>query len=67
MPDMDGFTVLKELKKVEPQAKVMMITGRDAKESQVKAKSLGVIDYIVKPLDLKELHSKVEQYILSQK
>ena len=41
-----------------------MITGRDDKESQVKAKELGAVDYIVKPLDLEDLHKKIENYIL---
>jgi two-component system response regulator AtoC len=66
MPDMDGFEVLKELKKRQADVKVMMITGRDDKESQSKAKKLGALDYIVKPLDLEELHQKIQAHILGK-
>lgn len=64
MPDMDGFELLEALKEKKDSFKVIMITGREDKESQKKAKDLGVLDYIVKPLDLEELHSKVKSYIL---
>ena len=65
MYDMDGFEVLKEIKKIDPNVKVMMITGKEDKESQQKAKRLGVLDYIVKPLDLDELHKKIQTYLLT--
>jgi DNA-binding response OmpR family regulator len=66
MPDMDGFEVLEELKKKEPSVKAMMITGRDDKDSQEKARKLGAHDYIVKPLDLEELHKKIYEHILAK-
>tara|TARA_B100000315_G_C14570319_1_gene585160 strand:- start:111 stop:473 length:363 start_codon:yes stop_codon:yes gene_type:complete len=66
MPEMDGFEVLHELKKAETDVKIMMITGREDKESQAKAKKLGTNDYIVKPLDLEELHQKIETHILGK-
>lgn len=66
MPDMDGFELLKNLQKKQPFPKVIMITGREDKTSQEKAKSLGALDYIVKPLDLEELHQKVKDYILKE-
>ncbi|MCQ9205976.1 MAG: response regulator [Omnitrophica bacterium] len=66
MADMDGLEVLQELKRIDPKAGVIMITGRDDKESQDKAKKLGALDYIVKPLDLEELHQKIQTYILKK-
>ena len=66
MPDMDGFEVFKEIKKIKPDVKVIMITGRDDKESQSKAKKLGAVDYIIKPLDLEELHQKIKTHILKK-
>lgn len=64
MPDMDGFELLESLRGKDYPVKVIMITGREDKESQEKAKRLGALDYIVKPLDLEELHHKVNSYIL---
>ena len=65
MPDMDGFEVLSRLKEKDPDAKVIMITGSDDKEEQQKAKDLGAIDFIIKPIDLEELHAKIKTYILN--
>lgn len=64
MPDMDGFELLERLKEKNISPKVVMITGRDDKDSQENAKKLGALDYIVKPLDLEELHQKINKYIL---
>ncbi|MBU1112851.1 MAG: response regulator [Candidatus Omnitrophica bacterium] len=64
MPDKDGFELLEEFKKINSKVKAIMITGKDDKESQDKAKGLGACDYIVKPLDLEELHEKIEKHIL---
>ena len=64
MPDKDGITVLKELRTINPLLKVIMLTGKDEKEFQEKAKKYGAIDYITKPLDLAELSRKIEEYVL---
>jgi len=62
MPEMDGFQMLAEFNKRKPKVKAIMITGKDDKESQDEAKRLGALDYIVKPLDLEELHQKIGMY-----
>jgi len=64
MPDKDGLTILKEIKKIDSAVKVIMITGKDDKELQAKAKKYGALDYITKPLDLSELSAKINDYIL---
>jgi DNA-binding response OmpR family regulator len=64
MPGKDGLSVLRELKKLNPNLKVIMITAKDDKESQVKAKKYGALDYITKPLDLNDLAQKVEALFL---
>ncbi|MCM8773332.1 MAG: response regulator [Candidatus Omnitrophica bacterium] len=64
MEGIDGLSVLKELKKTDPSVKVIFITGRGEKELYEKTKKLGAIDYITKPLDLRELKEKIDKYIL---
>ncbi|MDD4955301.1 MAG: response regulator [Candidatus Omnitrophica bacterium] len=64
MPDKDGITLLKEIKKIDDSVKVIMITGKDDKELQAKAKKYGALDYITKPLDLSELSNKINNCIL---
>lgn len=64
IPDKDGITILKEIRKLNPSVKVIMITGSEEKECQDKAKKYGAIDYITKPLDLNDLKEKIKEYIL---
>ena len=64
MKGMDGLRVLSELKAIDPDVKVFMITGSHDEEARRKAISSGALDYITKPLDLNELKEKIEKYIL---
>lgn len=64
LKSMDGLTVLEEFKKISPAVPVVMITGRNDVEYKLRAKTLGALDYITKPLDMKELKVKINKYIL---
>jgi len=64
MGGIDGLTVLQRIKAKNPDAKIIMITGKADTEHQDKAKELGAIDYIVKPLDLTDLKEKIDKHIL---
>lgn len=50
IPQLDGFTVLEELKKDETtkNAPVIMLTNLGTDEDREKGKSLGAVDYLVK-------------------
>lgn len=49
MPDMDGMTVLKELKQKWPESEVIVITGYPHVDSAKEAIRLGAYDYLAKP------------------
>ncbi len=49
LPDINGIDVLKEIKKIEPDLLVIIITGFASVESAVDAIKLGAYDYIKKP------------------
>jgi DNA-binding NtrC family response regulator len=49
MPGIDGMDFLVEMKKNQPDAKVIMITGYGTVEHAVKALKLGAFNYIEKP------------------
>lgn len=55
MPEMNGEEVLKQLKALDPNAVVVMMTGNASIESAVEAMKLGAVDYLTKPLDLYHL------------
>lgn len=50
MPFLNGLDFIKELKKLYPEALVVIITGYDLFSYARKAVGLGVFDYILKPL-----------------
>lgn len=50
MPKMDGFEVLKELKKKEKKIPVIIVSGDIQKTTQVNCKNLGAVDFIQKPI-----------------
>jgi DNA-binding NtrC family response regulator len=60
MPGGDGIETLQQSKKYRPLIEVIMLTGHATIDSAVEAMKSGAFDYIVKPLDLDELVSKVK-------
>ncbi len=50
LPDINGLEVLKELKKIDPDILVIIITGYASIEDAVQAIKSGAYDYIEKPL-----------------
>jgi two-component system response regulator AtoC len=55
MPRMNGMTVLKELKKINKVANVVMLTAVDDIPTALECVKLGAKDYISKPYDPAEL------------
>ena len=51
MPEMDGVTALKEIKKIDPKAKVIMCSAMGQQSMVMDAIQAGAIDFIVKPFD----------------
>jgi DNA-binding NtrC family response regulator len=55
MPGMDGMEVLKEVKRINHEIDVVIITAYGTIETAVEAIKVGAIDYITKPVELEEL------------
>jgi two-component system, chemotaxis family, chemotaxis protein CheY len=51
MPEMDGVTALREIRKRDPEAKVIMVSAMGQQSLLVEAISCGASDFIVKPFD----------------
>jgi DNA-binding response OmpR family regulator len=59
LPDMDGFEVLAELRKVDQTTPVIMLTARGDVPSRVRGLDLGADDYLPKPFDFDELIARM--------
>jgi two-component system response regulator AtoC len=55
LPDMDGISVLKNLKAFDENVQVIMLTGYNSAKTAIEAIRLGAVDYITKPFDMEEL------------
>lgn len=49
MPEMDGITSLKEIKKIDPNAKIIMCSAMGQQAMVIDAIQAGAKDFIVKP------------------
>jgi DNA-binding NtrC family response regulator len=52
MPEMDGLEALSQLKEINPDIPVIIITGEGNMQTAIKAMQLGAYDYLTKPLDV---------------
>jgi DNA-binding NtrC family response regulator len=59
LPDFDGVSVLKNLKKISPSASVLMITGGNDIDIAESCLREGAVDYITKPFDFEYLRTTV--------
>lgn len=66
MSDVDGMSVLREIKAADPQSQVILMTGAATVDSAIEAIKAGALDYITKPFDterLRELLTTVRKSI----
>jgi CheY-like chemotaxis protein len=59
MPGMDGVTVLKELRQICPDVKVLLASGFSQQEVSNRFKGLGLNGFIPKPYTLKNLSEEL--------
>jgi DNA-binding NtrC family response regulator len=60
---MSGIQVLEQLKKLNSEIKVIMLTGYPTIETAREAIELGAREYCVKPIDKTELEEKVAEVL----
>ncbi|WP_243545380.1 response regulator [Pseudodesulfovibrio tunisiensis] len=60
MPGIDGMETLRKIKKENPLVEVIILTGHATMESAVEGLKLGAMDYLIKPLSMKNFLEKAE-------
>ncbi len=61
MPGLDGFALLKEIKRTHPLLPVIMLTAHGSIADAVRAIQAGAYDYLTKPISRDDLHLKIER------
>jgi DNA-binding NtrC family response regulator len=59
MPGMDGFEVLRNVKKSNPQVQVIILTGHGGDAEEQTAYRMGAYNFLKKPMDIDELLSSI--------
>ena len=65
LPDVDGFSVLEDLKEENENVKVIMITAFHDMETTINAMKCGAFDYIHKPVNVDELDLAIKKALKS--
>jgi DNA-binding NtrC family response regulator len=60
MPGTDGLEILKQIKGLQPDCQVIMLTALNTARAAFTARGTGAYDYVTKPFDVEELRLKVE-------
>lgn len=59
MPQLDGLTLLRQVRRISPATQVVFITGYALFEYAHEALQQGAADFLVKPVDFDELDAKI--------
>jgi DNA-binding response OmpR family regulator len=60
MPKMDGFTLAKEIRKVNQYVPIIFLTAKNMKSDIVEGFKIGADDYLTKPFSMDELVYRIE-------
>ncbi|WP_009959624.1 sigma-54-dependent transcriptional regulator [Verrucomicrobium spinosum] len=66
LPDRSGLEVLQEIRSIDADLPVLIITAHGHLQNAVEAKKRGASGYLVKPLDLRELEKSLQVLLQSQ-
>jgi two-component system, OmpR family, response regulator len=60
LPNVDGFTIAEEVRKITMGVPIVFLTAKKLKEDQLKGYGVGADDYITKPFDTEILLCKIK-------
>lgn len=64
MPELDGVSALREIRKIDPNAKVIMCSAMGQQSMVMDAIQAGAIDFIVKPFETDRVIKSLDKAIL---
>ncbi|MEM1215290.1 MAG: response regulator transcription factor [Bacteroidota bacterium] len=63
LPEVDGFTLAKEIRRQNTNVPILFLTAKSLKEDRLHGLRLGADDYITKPFSIEELILKIEVFL----
>ena len=59
MPEMDGFTLAKEVREINKQVPILFLTAKSMKNDKLEGFAVGADDYLTKPFAMEELLARI--------
>ncbi|MFY7943637.1 MAG: response regulator transcription factor [Crocinitomicaceae bacterium] len=59
MPEMDGFTLAKEIRQIDKLVPILFLTAKSLKEDKLQGFEIGADDYLTKPFSMEELIARI--------
>jgi DNA-binding NarL/FixJ family response regulator len=63
MGGMDGITALSQIRKIDPDLPVLILTGHGRYEHALAGIQLGVVDFVQKPVDMEILGERIRELV----
>ncbi|MFP4392067.1 MAG: response regulator [Desulfohalobiaceae bacterium] len=63
MPGLSGLEILQQAKSLKPDLPIILLTGHGSTREGMEGMRLGAVDYLMKPLDIVELITKIEEAV----
>ena len=63
MPEVDGMTVLREIRRRSPGTDVVLMTAHATAQNAIEAMKQGAVDYLIKPFAMDELRIRIGNLI----
>lgn len=63
MPGIGGLGILKQINLLENKIPVILLTGYASKERSIEGMNLGAFDYVLKPCNLDDLITKIQESV----
>ncbi|MCZ7665365.1 MAG: response regulator transcription factor [Thermoleophilia bacterium] len=63
LPDLEGFSLLSEIRRERPELPIIMLTARGEVEDRVRGLNLGANDYLPKPFAFSELVARIRSQL----
>ena len=60
MPELDGFSVAKEVRNIDKKVPILFLTAKTMKEDKLEGFSIGADDYLTKPFSMEELVARIK-------
>jgi two-component system chemotaxis response regulator CheY len=66
MPEMDGLQALKEIKAIDPAARVAMVTAIGQQAMVMNALKAGAMEFVMKPFDAEKVLAAVQKLLANK-